>query len=568
MSPEPRPEPRTDLVFVDADGHLLEPPTALVDYAPDEYRDTVWQVHTEADGVEWLTLEDMRMEAAVMALAGAGGFDDAQRTAAHSGAMTYGGLPDYCWTAKGRLDALDGDGISQSVLYPTMLLTFQHLRSLDFAEMQCRVYNDWLSDLCADGEGRLHGVAVLPHLDPERAAAEIRRVAGLPHIVGVQVRPNPALGFRHLNREEYDPIWQAASDVGLPIGFHPLASNDLPGAVQGLRLGNLGTSEIPVQDQADYGSDNIFFAQALGNPTDMMAAIMFMTAGGVLDRFPTLIYADVTGYGYDTPYRDRPSYDMGGFWARSGAAQSHAVGSEPPPALRGGSGDHMTANALVGGISAALFDRTRTGKGRHVSASLVRTGAYLVGQDYSMQLRVGTAFSLGVPRTNASNPMLNSYLTKDGKWLWLLGLQPDRHFPKVAVAVDRPDLLADERFATPNERRLNGPALIAELDAAIAAKTLAEWAPIFAELDVWYEPVLSVADGVDDDILRAAGTFIEAPGRDGAVPAVATPVDFDRTPSIPSAPTPDLGEHTEEILLALGHDWDRIIEWKTDGIVL
>jgi predicted TIM-barrel fold metal-dependent hydrolase len=295
-----------DLVFIDADGHLLEPPTALVDYAPEAFRDTVWQVRVEDDGKEWLTLEDMHMEAAVMALAAAGGFDETTRVRAHSGELGYAELPDYCWTAAGRLTALDEDGISQSVLYPTMLLTFQHLRSIEFAAMQCSAYNDWLSDLCAQGRGRLHGVAILPHLDPERAAAEIRRVARLPHIVGVQVRPNPAMGWKPLNHEVYDPIWSAAAETGLPIGFHPLSSNDLPGAVQGLRLGNLGTSDIPVQDQEDYGADNIFFAQAIGNPVDMMSAVTFMTAGGVLDRFPDLrcVFLEANG-GWIVPWLER-----------------------------------------------------------------------------------------------------------------------------------------------------------------------------------------------------------------------------------------------------------------------
>ena len=275
------------LTFIDADGHLLEPPTAFVDYAPDEYRETVWQVRAEDDGKEWLTLEDMHMEAAVMALAAAGGFDESTRAFEPTPAIsTTPSFPTTAGRPTARLAALDADGIAQSVLYPTMLLTFQHLRSIEFAAMQCRAYNDWVSDLCAKGRGRLHGVAILPHLDPERAAAEIRRVADLPHIVGVQVRPNPAMGWKPLNDEVYDPIWAAASDVGLPVGFHPLSSNDLPGAVQGLRLANLGTSDIPVQDQEDYGADNIFFAQAIGNPVDMMSAVTFMTAGGVLDRFP------------------------------------------------------------------------------------------------------------------------------------------------------------------------------------------------------------------------------------------------------------------------------------------
>jgi predicted TIM-barrel fold metal-dependent hydrolase len=296
----------TDLTFVDADGHLLEHPSRILDFAPEEYRDRVWQVRREDDGIEWLTLEDMHMEAAVMALAAAGGFDEPTRVKAHSGNLGYVDLPDYCWEAEGRLAALDEDGIAQSVLYPTMLMTFQHLRTLEFVEVQCRAYNDWLSDLCVKGKGRLHGAALLPQLDPVRAAAEIKRVATLPGIVAVMVRPNPAMSWKPLNNEVYDPIWQAASDAGLPIGFHPLSSADLPGAVNGLRLDRLGTSDIPVQDQKDYGADNIFFAQVLGNPVDMMSAVTFLTAGGVLTRFPDLnvVFLEANG-GWIVPYLER-----------------------------------------------------------------------------------------------------------------------------------------------------------------------------------------------------------------------------------------------------------------------
>ncbi len=295
-----------DLTFIDADGHLLEPPTELVDYAPEGYRDSIWQVRPDADGVEWLTLEDMRMEAAVMALAGAGGFDEETTRRAHSGQLGYADLPPYCWNPDARLAALDDEDISQSVLYPTMLLTFQHLRTIDFAEVQCRVYNDWLSDLCGRSGGRLHGAAIMTHLDPDRAAAEIRRVAELPNIVAVHMRPNPAVDWKPLNHEVYDPIWRAASDVGLPIGFHPLSSNDLPGAVQGLRLARLGSSEIPVQDQEDYGADNIYFAQVIGNPADMMNTITFMTAGGVLGRYPDLraVFLEANG-GWIVPLLER-----------------------------------------------------------------------------------------------------------------------------------------------------------------------------------------------------------------------------------------------------------------------
>lgn len=294
------------LRYIDADGHLLEPPTDLIAYAPDGWKNKVWQVHADADGVEWLTMDDMRMEAAVMALAAAGGFDEATRVRSHEGKLGYLDLPDYCWDPEARLAALDGDNIAQSVLYPTMLLTFQSLRTIEFAEMQCRAYNDWLSDFCAKGRGRLHGVAILPHLDPVRAAAEIRRVADLPHIVGVQVRPNPAMEYKHLNNDVYEPIWTAAEEVGLPIGMHPLCAADLPGSIRGLHLNTLGTSDIPVQDQDDFGSDNIFFTQAIGNPVDMMTAITFLTAGGVLSRHPELkvVFLEANG-GWIVPWLER-----------------------------------------------------------------------------------------------------------------------------------------------------------------------------------------------------------------------------------------------------------------------
>jgi predicted TIM-barrel fold metal-dependent hydrolase len=120
------------------------------------------------------------------------------------------------------------------------------------------------------------------------------------------MRPNPAMDWKPFNNEVYDPIWRAASEVGLPVGFHPLSSGDLPGAVQGLRLAKLGTSDIPVQDQDDYGADNIFFAQAIGNPVDMMSAVTFMTAGGVLTKYPDLrvVFLEANG-GWIVPWLER-----------------------------------------------------------------------------------------------------------------------------------------------------------------------------------------------------------------------------------------------------------------------
>src|SRR5690606_585807 len=68
---------------------------------------------------------------------------------------------------------------------------------------------------------------------------------------------------------------------------------------------------------------------------------------GLLDRFPRLVVATLTGYGDRGPLRDRPSYDIGGYWARSGQAAAHVTNGEPP-LLRNALGDHHSAMALVG----------------------------------------------------------------------------------------------------------------------------------------------------------------------------------------------------------------------------
>ena len=130
-------------------------------------------------------------------------------------------------------------------------------------------------------------------------------------------------------------------------------------------------------------------------------------------RFPSLVVATLTGFGDRGPDRDRPSYDMGGYWARTGAAMAHAVNGEPP-LLRGAYGDHTTSMALVAGINAALLERERTGRGRHVSTSLLRAGMYTLGQDFTYLKRIGRWFPFGrreVPPSDRLGRRVAAFLT-------------------------------------------------------------------------------------------------------------------------------------------------------------
>ena len=287
----------------------------------------------------------------------------------------------------------------------------------------------------------------------------------------------------------------------------------------------------------------------------------------VSERNPRLVYAHITGYGLDGDDRDRAAYDVGAFWSRAGVAAALAPDGTPLPYQRGGMGDHMAGLAAAGAVSAALFARERTGAGQLVSVSLLRIGMYMLGWDISMSLR------LGVPTTPMEvaappNPLITAYTAGDGRRFWLLGLQADRHWPDVLRAVDRAEWADDERFSSIMDRYRHAAELVAALNEIFATRPLAEWAPIFDREDVWWAPVQHAHETVDDPLARAAGGFVAVPdGAGGSVEMVASPVDFGGTRWAPRSTPPEFAQHTEEVLLELGHDWDRIVELKELGAI-
>lgn len=282
----------------------------------------------------------------------------------------------------------------------------------------------------------------------------------------------------------------------------------------------------------------------------------------LLARHPRLVYAQLTGYGADGVASDRPGYDIGAFWSRAGLAGALA-GTEEPAVPRPGMGDHTTGLALVAAITAALFDRERTGQGRLVSTSLVRAGAYVISSDLAAHAN-GEMAEAGLRRA-LYNPMLGCYRSSDGRWFFLLGLEAMRHWPNVARAVGREDLLADDRFADFMGLIVNARDLIALLDDCFAERTLDEWETVFAEHDVWWDPVQSFAEIVADPIMQASGVFRTM---EGERTAIAAPADVGaHGPDTVVGRAPELGEHTEEILLELGHDWEAITALADRGVI-
>jgi crotonobetainyl-CoA:carnitine CoA-transferase CaiB-like acyl-CoA transferase len=165
------------------------------------------------------------------------------------------------------------------------------------------------------------------------------------------------------------------------------------------------------------------------------------------------------------------------------------------------------------------------------------------------------------------NPIITCYQAGDGKWFWLLLLQADRHWPDLIRAIGREDLLEDVRFKEIEVRRAHGPELVDELDKVFATRPLAEWAEIFRANDVWFAPVNQIHEALQDPVVRAAGALVDVPAAEGSVEMVATPADFSGTSVQTKGPAPELGQHTEEVLLELGYDWEQIIPLKERGVI-
>jgi crotonobetainyl-CoA:carnitine CoA-transferase CaiB-like acyl-CoA transferase len=266
----------------------------------------------------------------------------------------------------------------------------------------------------------------------------------------------------------------------------------------------------------------------------------------VLARCPRLVYASITGLGLRGSERDRASYDVGAFWARSGLLHQMTVPGYPPAHPAGGYGDVVTALAAFSAVLAALLERERTGRGQLVESSLLHAGSWVCGGDLGVQAVFGRV-NRASHRTESRTPLVNSYKTSDDRWIFLQGVEATRHFPGLCKALGREDLCNDERFTTANSIRANRRALIAVLDEEFARQPFAEWAQRLDDAGVWWQAVASPDEVLNDGQLTANGLFHDViVGR--PTPMITSPFTLCGTAADRVGPAPDLGADSEAVL--------------------
>ncbi|MBN2239261.1 MAG: CoA transferase [Dehalococcoidales bacterium] len=281
---------------------------------------------------------------------------------------------------------------------------------------------------------------------------------------------------------------------------------------------------------------------------------------------PRLIYAHASGWGREGPDADELSFDYTGL-ARSGTMMMCGERDGPPGTLIPGMGDEHSGLICAWAVTAALYAREKTGKGQLVDTSLMGSLIALNGVNFGAPGVLGQEFPRLV-RAESGNPIYNHYQCKDEKWIVIAHLQPDKYWPKVCKAMALEELENDPKFSTIEARHDNGKELVAILDERFATKTRNEWMGVFKEAGLIYTPVQSPSEVFKDPQALANNYIIDVDHPVwGKIKMLGFPWEFHETPAAIQREAPELGQHTEEILLELGYDWDDIITFKDSEVI-
>jgi crotonobetainyl-CoA:carnitine CoA-transferase CaiB-like acyl-CoA transferase len=287
-------------------------------------------------------------------------------------------------------------------------------------------------------------------------------------------------------------------------------------------------------------------------------------------RHPHIVYALGTGQGTRGEDAAKGGYDGSSYFARSGIADALTPHDSPhlvdqPSAF----GDLMGGLALAGGISAALLARQRGHQPPVVDVSLLGLGLWNLGFPVvAAKLYEGKNIPAHDP-DNLPNPIARAYYqTADKRYLTLIMLESDRFWPDLCEHLDRPDLINDPRFHDADARRTNNRECITTLRDIFATRTLDDWCRRLRTLKGVWSPVRTALETHDDPQVTANGYLPKVQTAEGIeLAVVANPVRFNETAAQPRAAAPTHGQHTEEVLLDAGFDWDELARLKESGAI-
>ena len=284
------------------------------------------------------------------------------------------------------------------------------------------------------------------------------------------------------------------------------------------------------------------------------------------DKYPRLIYATLTGYGYEGPDCNAPGFDNIAFWSRSGFSADmtfDAPGSYPVNS-RYAMGDTIAGTTLFGGVMTALYQREKTGKGDFVTMSLYNAGIWAFGGSIVMAEK---PYCHEFPeKRNFGVPTNLPYRCADGEWIRCTFFEFERYSERFFGALGIPEVPAQLGIVTMADAMKAAETLVPMFEKIFVTKTSEVWLNMFRDLDIVSGKINHFADVLEDEQAWANEYIQKYTCQNGNERILPTcPVRLGSQGAIKLGKPMQYGENNEEVMASLGYSEEQIKELFEKG---
>ncbi len=284
---------------------------------------------------------------------------------------------------------------------------------------------------------------------------------------------------------------------------------------------------------------------------------------GVMDRLglgyetikkenPRAVYCAITGFGQNSPYRDRPGHDIN-YISIAGLLDNTGVSGGTPVIPGVQNADLGGAIMALSGILMGLLGREKTGRGQMIDISMTDAAFMLGIYTSSLFALSGVSAARGEGRLTGGKACYQVYRTADSRYI-SIGALEEKFWANLCRAIGRDDLTAE--LNAPPERQKE---LITILQEIFLSRNLEDWVSLLGPVDTCFEPVLTLKEAFVNPHINGRGMVMEALHPDlGRMVQLGIPIKLEETPGRIISPAPKTGEHNREILARLGYTQDEI----------
>jgi len=280
---------------------------------------------------------------------------------------------------------------------------------------------------------------------------------------------------------------------------------------------------------------------------------------------PRLVYCSISGYGQDGPNASMAGHDIN-YISFAGALGLFGHSEEEPPAIPLNLVADYAGGGLCAavGILAALMARGQTGRGQYVDISMTDGVLYMMASLISGHFAQGDKIQRGASRLNGGAPYYNVYETKDGKYFTIAAIEP-WFWQNLCRALNREDL-APHQNAEGEQRA----AVFQALKETFLTRTRDEWYESLKDQNISVGKVYNLEEALADPqvVHREMVIEVESPrSPSGTVPQVGIPLRLSETPGAARHVGAVAGEHTGQVLAALGYSSDEVDDLRRRRVV-